>query len=264
MLNKNFSYQSANIFYRTTGKGKPVVLIHGFGEDGEVWINQVNFLKDHFALIIPDLPGSGKSEMITDMSIQGMAEVIKTLLSEEKIDTCILIGHSMGGYITLAFAEKHPQLLTAFGLFHSSAFADNEEKKATRLKAVEFIKNNGSYSFFKTSTPGLFSADWSNNHQHEIDALIDKIKDFAPEALVQYYKAMIARPDRTAVLKTFNGPILFIIGTHDKAVPFEQSMQQCYLPAQSHIHILRNSAHMGMWEEADKANTALLEFLSSQ
>ncbi|MEI9956646.1 MAG: alpha/beta hydrolase [Ferruginibacter sp.] len=264
MLHKNFSYQSANIFYRTTGKGKPVALLHGFGEDDEVWDKQINFLKDHFTLIIPDLPGSGQSEMIADMSMEGMAEVIKAIVEEEKIDSCAIIGHSMGGYISLAFAEKYPELLTAFGLFHSSAFADSEEKKATRLKAIEFIKNNGSYSFFKASTPGLFTAAWSNEHQDEIEALIDKIKDISPEALIQYYQAMIARPGRTTVLKTFHGSILFIIGANDKAVPFEQSIQQCYLPAQSHIHILRNSAHMGMWEEADKANAALLEFLSNQ
>ena len=70
---------------------------------------------------------------------------------------------------------------------------------------------------------------------------------------------MINRPDRTAVLKNFNKPILFIIGEHDKAVPFEQSMQQCYLPAIAHVHILRNSAHMGMFEETEKVNNALLQ-----
>ena len=72
---------------------------------------------------------------------------------------------------------------------------------------------------------------------------------------------MIDRPDRTSVLKNFSGSVLFIIGVHDKAIPFEQSMQQCYLPVQSHIHILRNSAHMGMWEETDKSNMQLLQFL---
>jgi pimeloyl-ACP methyl ester carboxylesterase len=258
-------YQSSKIFYRIIGNGKPVILLHGFGEDGTIWQNQIEFLKNHFKLIVPDLPGSGKSEMIADMSIEGMADVIKEILiiellspSPSGVGWVGAAGHSMGGYITLALAEKYPHLVNAFGLFHSSAFADSEEKKATRLKAIEFIKNNGAYEFLKTSIPGLFLNP--ENYQPCIN-LVEKAKHFTAEALIQYYQAMVARPNRTEVLKNFAGPILFIIGEHDKAVPFEQSMQQCYLPAQSHIHILRNSAHMGMWEEVEKVNTILLQFL---
>jgi len=107
----------------------------------------------------------------------------------------------------------------------------------------------------------LSGQDTSKPLTPEIESLVAKGGNFAPEALVAYYQAMIDRPDRTAVLKSFPHPVLFIVGQHDKAIPFDQSMQQVYLPAQSHIHILRNSAHMGMWEETDKANTTLLDFL---
>ncbi len=261
MVEKNIRYQSSKIFYRTIGKGKPVILIHGFGEDGDIWNKQVGFLKGQFQLIIPDLPGSGHSELIKDMSIEGMAEIIKVILTEEKIEQCTLIGHSMGGYITLAIAEKYPELLSSFGLVHSSAFADSEEKKSARLKSIEFINKNGAYDFLRTAIPGLFGKHWSAAHQLEIERLAEKGKNFSKEALVQYYQAMIGRPDRTHILKTFPRPILFIIGQHDNAVPFSQSLQQCYLPGQSHIHILRNSAHMGMWEETTPLNNFLLGFL---
>ena len=80
---KTFTYQSSKIFYRTVGAGKPVVLIHGFAEDGDVWKKQIEFLKNYFFLIIPDLPGSGKSALINDMSIEGMAELVKELLNFE-------------------------------------------------------------------------------------------------------------------------------------------------------------------------------------
>jgi len=266
---KNISYQSSTIFYRIVGNGKPVLLIHGFGEDGNIWDNQVEFLKDHlptgqagFQLIVPDLPGSGRSELIKDMRIEGMAEVIKAILIEEKIEQCDLIGHRMGGYITLAFAEKYPHILSSFGLVHSSAFADSEEKKAARLKSIEFINKNGAYEFLKTSIPGLFNPSGRLlRPEGFMEQLVEKGRDFTPEALIQYYQAMIDRPDRTHVLKTFAKPILFIIGEHDNAVPFTQSLQQCYLPDHSHIHILRHSAHMGMWEEATAVNNFLLAFL---
>jgi pimeloyl-ACP methyl ester carboxylesterase len=267
---KTLTYQSSSIFYRIIGKGKPVVLIHGFGEDGAIWNNQVEGLKDHFQLIIPDLPGSGKSAVISGqlapdsyrVGIEDYAEVVRAILDEEKLAGSVMIGHSMGGYITLAFAEKYPGMVFSLGLVHSSAFADSNEKKQARSRSIEFIKNNGAHEFLKTSIPGLFKGhEGSKPPDPYIEDLIEKGKNFSLEALIQYYQAMIARPDRTAVLKTFNGPVLFIIGQHDNAVPFQQSLQQCYLPAISHIHILRNSAHMGMLEEPVATNNFLLQFL---
>ncbi len=265
MTENNITYQSSHIFYRTVGKGKPLLLLHGFAEDGDVWKEQIEFLQDHFYLIIPDLPGTGKSELIPDMSIEGMAEVIKEIITTELHKFSpegaegVLAGHSMGGYIALALAEKYPQLLSSLALVHSSAFADSEEKKANRLKSIEFVKKNGAFEFLKAVITDLFTETWANNNQEQVDRQIEKSKTFSDEAIIAYYQAMINRPDRTHVLKEFNKPILFIIGEHDKAVPFEQSMQQCYLPAQSHIHILRNSAHMGMLEETGKVNDALLQ-----
>ena len=144
-------------------------------------------------------------------------------------------------------------------MVHSSAFADSEEKKANRLKSIEFIKKNGAYEFLKATIADLFTETWSSNNKETVEQQIEKSKSFTDEAIIQYYQAMINRPDRTHVLKNFSNPILFIIGEHDKAVPFQQSLQQCYLPNQSHIHILRNSAHMGMLEETEKVNNALLQ-----
>ena len=275
MAEKTFKYQSSEIFYRTIGAGKPVVLIHGFAEDGEVWKNQIEFLKQHCYLIIPDLPGSGQSELIEDMSIEGMAEVIKEILNFELqkfprilseaegqgAEGVCLIGHSMGGYISLAFADKYPHMLSSVALVHSSAFADTEEKKANRLKSIEFVKKNGAFEFLKAVITDLFSENWASNNQDIVDVQIEKSKDFTDGAIIAYYQAMINRPDRTDVLKNFGKPILFVIGEHDKAVPFEQSMQQCYLPDRSVIQILRNTAHMGMFEEANKTNQAILQLI---
>ncbi len=267
MQTKNFYYQSANIFYRVTGNGKLVVLLHGFGEDGSIWDKQIDFLQAHCRLIIPDLPGSGQSDCIADMRIEGMCELIKEIINIELLrqpaeaEGVTVLGHSMGGYITLALAEKYPALLDGFGLIHSTAFADNEAKKAARAKTIEFIASNGAYTFLRTAIPGLFSESWSADHQDEIDTLVEKSKQFTPAALIKYYQAMIDRPDRTAVLKNFSRAILFIIGAHDKAVPFELSLRQTPLLQLGYIHILRNSAHMGMWEETNKMNAAILAFL---
>jgi pimeloyl-ACP methyl ester carboxylesterase len=267
----NINWQGASIQYKVTGQGKTVVLLHGFGEDSTVWQPQIDFLEQHFHLIIPDIPGTGKSQYVPNANIETYAEILKEIISIElqKVSptggdlegAVSLIGHSMGGYITLAFAEKYPQYLNSFGLFHSSAFADTEEKKETRKKAIGFIRNNGGYAFLKNSIPGLFTKEYYAANPAKVEALIEDAKNFTDEALIQYYEAMIARPDRTAVLKNFEHPILFLIGEHDPAVPLQSSLQQCHLPSQSHVHILSKSAHMGMLEETEKANKLLLQFL---
>ncbi|MBL0357242.1 MAG: alpha/beta hydrolase [Chitinophagaceae bacterium] len=267
MQEKCFLFQNKNICYNVSGSGQPVILLHGFGEDGMVWQSQIEFLQNNFKLVMPDIPGSGQSEFVPNATIETYAEVIKELIEieiQKEKGEVVLIGHSMGGYVTLAFAEKYPRYLKSFGLFHSSAFADPEEKISTRKKAINFIKENGAFNFLKTSTPGLFTQRYKDQHPEKVEALIEAGKQFSPEALIQYYEAMIARPDRTHVLTSFNKPVLFLIGEHDQAIPFESSMRQCYLPAQSHVNILRESAHMGMWEETEKSNTILLDFLSVQ
>jgi pimeloyl-ACP methyl ester carboxylesterase len=279
---KSVNWQNRAIHYRVFGRGKMVVLLHGFGEDGTVWEPQINFLKDHFLLIIPDIPGSGKSEFVSNASIDTYAEILKVVIDHEHSemkaladsevqngpqktgglqDEVSLIGHSMGGYIALAFAEKYPGYLNSFGLFHSSAFADPDEKKEVRKKAIEFIQTKGAGTFLKTSIPNLFTKQFAVMHPQKVERLIEKGNAFSEAALIQYYEAMIARPDRTAVLKEFKKPILFLIGEHDTAIPLESSLQQCYLPSESHVHILSQSGHMGMWEEEEKANNILLSFL---
>ena len=268
MTEKTILYQNTSIFYRTIGVGKTVLMIHGFPADGTVWENQICFLKDHCKLIIPDLPGSGRSQLIGHANIETYAEVIKAILdaenqpgSEDTAPKVTLVGHSMGGYITLAFAKKYASALDSFVLFHSTAFADNEEKKAAREKAIGAIRENGADAFLKKMVPGLFGKDFTENYPEQIQELIEKGKKFSPDALIQYYEAMKDRPDRTDVLKTFSNPVLFIIGEFDTAIPLQNSLQQCYLPAQSEVHILDDTAHMGMWEEKEKANKILFDFL---
>ncbi len=262
MQQKQVLYQHKKVVYRVAGAGQPVVLLHGFGEDGTIWNQQIAYLQDHFRLMIPDLPGSGQSERIADMSMEGLADCIHFLLQQEGIPTCVLVGHSMGGYITLAFAEKYSAQLTAFGLFHSTAYADSAEKIATRQKGIRFIQEHGPYEFLKTSTPNLYSPATKEAKPALIEQHLQAVKDFSAPALTAYYQAMIARPDRTHLLKQATLPVLFIVGKWDTAVPPEDGFKQCHMPQLSYIHVLSQSGHMGMVEEAEKSNSILKEFLT--
>lgn len=150
-MEKRFEYIGSDVYYEVYGSGKPVVLLHGFAEDNTIWNGQVSFLEQHCLLIIPDLPGSGRSPLLTkeDASIEDYADVVHALLNFENIEKCLLFGHSMGGYITLAFAEKFPGKLAGFGLVHSTAFEDNEEKKKYQEKSDQANRRIWRLSFFK-------------------------------------------------------------------------------------------------------------------
>jgi pimeloyl-ACP methyl ester carboxylesterase len=265
-MQKNFYHNNANIFYRIEGEGIPVVLLHGFGEDSNVWNEQL-VLKDNCRLLIPDLPGSGRSTFTKHeplaSTIEFYADCIYALLKNENIDSGIMLGHSMGGYITLAFAEKYSELLKGFGLIHSTAFADSEEKKQNRQRGIEIMDQYGSYSFLKNTVPNLFSSKFKKEHPERVNSLIEDGNKFSKEALQDYYRAMMNRPDRTEVLKNTRTPVLFVIGTEDVAAPMQDVLKQVHLPEIAYIHILENTGHMGMWEASEKLNTAILEFVKN-
>ncbi len=260
-MEKQILVEKAPVFYRVEGSGPVVMLVHGFGEDGNVWKYQVRELIQQFTVIVPDLPGSGPSGLLPVTSMESLSECLYRILKAENIQSLVMIGHSMGGYITLAFAEKYPEMLRGFGLFHSMAFADSDEKKEARRKSIGFIRQHGPVKFLEQSIPNLFSPVFREKNQPEYDQFVKENTNFSADALVSYYEAMIARPDRTAVLQQSAVPVLFIIGLHDKAIPRDQSLQQTHMPSLSYVLILQDSGHQGMIEEPEKSTTFLKKFL---
>jgi pimeloyl-ACP methyl ester carboxylesterase len=259
---KEIKFEGKKLFYRVIGAGNPVILIHGFGETGEVWNDQASFLSASYRVIIPDLPGSGRSEAVADLSMENLAESIHSIIHEEEIEACPVIGHSMGGYIALALAESYYNHVNALGLFHSTTYADSEEKKETRHKGIGFIKQHGVSEFLQSTSPNLFSKHTKERSPELVKTFIDGLRSsFEPGSLIGYYEGMMARPDRTSVLRNLHAPMLFVIGEYDVAVSPDDALQQSYIPATSYVHLLKHSAHMGMLEEKDISNAILKEFL---
>lgn len=270
MQEKEITHRHKKIFYRTIGEGPVVVLLHGVPFDGSLWRNQFNVFPN-YKLIIPDLPGSGRSETIEDMSIEGMAECVKDIIVHETASlffksgephSVVVIGHSMGGYVALALAEKHPELLNGFGLFHSTAFADSDEKKKGRKKTIGLLLQKGTNEFVKNSVPNLFSSITKEQNPKLVDEQIDISLNFSAETIVSYQTAMMQRKGRTDVLKNAKVPVLFVFGKYDNAVPLKDGIEQSSLPNNSLVHILENSGHMGMKEEPVICNEILSEYLS--
>jgi pimeloyl-ACP methyl ester carboxylesterase len=258
---KNIQTDRGTIACRVGGNGKPVLLLHGFGETGDIWHSLATHLLPFYQLWIPDLPGSGGSAGTAPGNIDDMAAAIYQLIESESIDNLSLIGHSMGGYIALALAEKYPEKLCCYGLFHSTAFADTTEKIAARKKSIEFILEYGPEAFLKQMIPNLFAENFVLAQRPVVDAQMEKSRHFSGETLIAYYEAMMARPDRTRVLVESGLPVLFILGEKDNAAPLPDLLKQSFLPDLSYIHVLENVAHMGMLEAPERCHNIVTDFL---
>ncbi len=256
------------LHYRVSGEGQPILLLHGFGEDGSIWNPMEERLRRHFRVYIPDIPGSGFSELLPLESgaapcIEDFARAVKAVVETEQLPPLPVIGHSMGGYIALALAEVFPGLITKLGLFHSTARADSPERKTMRTKALELIERKGAVWFLREVTPINYSTGWREKNPEKMQSIIENLSAFSDAAIIRYYRAIMNRPDRSDLLKKFPGPVLFIAGKEDQAVPLQQTLAECWLPRISQISILPETAHTGMWEEPERAATALLHFLQA-
>lgn len=247
-----------SVFYTDQGKGFPVVLIHGFCETHEVWTRFAQQLAKDFRVISVDLPGFGNSKSLPDnFSVADAGAKIVELLDQLTIQKCVTIGHSLGGYVTLAMVKQQVSLFSGFGLFHSTAFADSEERKAARNKVIEFVSNNGVAAFIETFIPPLFH----NKANPDIPFAVKMALQTKQETLTGYAQAMRDRPDLTSVIQKFTGPVLFIAGEKDTVIPPEALEKQAKLAAKPHLHILSKTAHMGMFEKEAETLNLIRDFL---
>jgi pimeloyl-ACP methyl ester carboxylesterase len=238
-----------------------VVLIHGFAENNQIWEQQQAYLSEQFYVIAPDLPGSGQTPLTEPLSIESMADFVHSILLADGIESAVIIGHSMGGYVGLALAEKYPAMVKGLGLFHSTAAPDSEEKKEGRLKSINIIRQYGGEAFIKQALPNMFSPVYKQQHPEQVDAYVTMGMQCPQASLISYYHAMINRPDRTAVLSSLQVPVLFVIGKDDTAVPLKGVLPQVSMPYTSSIHIFPETGHMGMWEVPEASNGQLQEFI---
>ncbi len=258
------NFQGAPIAYFVSGEGSeglPVVLLHGFCEDSRMWAEWLPLLPRYYRYVCIDLPGFGDSQLLPAISIASMADAVAAVLQDLGIAKCVLLGHSMGGYVACAFAQKYGDRLEGLCMFHSHPFADSEEKKAARLKSVDFINTNGHILFVRHLIPKLFSYDYSKGYQAEVNRLIFHASKYDPQAIIAALHAMRERPDYSEVLKNIQCPVQFFIGKLDQAVPLELSLAQTHLPDRADIQIYPEVGHMGMFKSPRKTAKAFKEFL---
>jgi pimeloyl-ACP methyl ester carboxylesterase len=233
-----------------------VVLLHGFGENPDIWESFIPMLPKQYNFISLDY-----SKIAFCQTIDQYAQWVHTEIEQRKITRFVLIGHSMGGYISLAYAEKHAEYLAGLGLFHSTAFSDSEEKKSSRDKTAAFIKKRGSAAFIDSFLPNMYNKDFVRKNGVYIRQQLDDNRKLPQDALVQATMAMKERPDRSNILNKLKVPVLFVVGQKDLFIPFEDALEQIPMIQKPYALILANVAHAGMKEAPKSCAGITSEFL---
>ena len=246
--------------YQKTGSGFPVVLLHGFCENNTCFNQQVLLLKEHFTLIAPVLPGTTMADFPTAKSIENMADDVQELLASLAIKQCVMCGHSMGGYVTLAFAKKYPTLLTGIGLLHSTALADDDARKEKREQTKRVIETKGAPFFAKGFIPGLFAENTPTNLITDFVSVAELLTD---DGLIAQVNAMKNRPDYTAFIAHCTLPVFWAIGKHDPLLPEDSLFKQALLAKTAYIAYWTNSSHMGHVEQPQELAKHMIRFCTS-
>jgi len=255
----HYNYGIDELAYFDEGKGRQtILLIHGFGEDNTVWKNQIVFLSAHYRIIAPNLPGVQCKPLAIHHSqapsIRMYVEVLHELMHHLGIEQYFIVGHSMGGYIGLSFADYYINHVQGLLLLHSTTYEDNEAKKMSRMKVAEFIQEWGVSKYLETATPNLFGDAFKKTNPETIQDVIDGGLGTSQEAMIQYVFAMRNRKAMTHLLQQSNMPVWMIAGDADLAVTIQDSLEQIKLLPSSNSLVLENVGHMGMFEATDQVN----------
>jgi pimeloyl-ACP methyl ester carboxylesterase len=250
-----------NIHYQISGKGLVLVLLHGYLETHQLWDNILLRLSENYCIICPDLPGQGESEVHSNQTVESMAKAIYDLTQFLKIERFHLFGHSMGGYVTLAFAELFPEKLITFGLLHSHPFEDSIEKKIARNNEINFVNKGKRELIIRQSIPGYFATSFAETHNDIINRSICFALKTNDDGMKACITAMQQRPDRLNVLKNSKIPSLWIAGRKDKLFSCNLAIETAKKLENTKFYILEQSGHVGMTEEPEKTIEILTQFL---
>lgn len=245
-----------------SGQGKCVVFIHGYCESHHIWHTFQEKLAKEYKVVLVDLPGHGASPLSqADFTIDDIADELQDTLSKNKIDQYFVIGHSLGGYISLALTELYPEKISGFGLFSSSTFADDEDKKKIRDKVKIYIEEHGVSSFMESFVSLLFAPKNVDRLEKQIKELTKRASLTPPESVIGYAMAMKNRPDRTHVLAKTDKPAFIIAGEKDNAVKLNTSRQMINMINHGESIILSGAGHNGFLENENESLSFINSFL---
>lgn len=238
--------------YERTGAGKPLVLLHGYPLDHHTWDDVIPLLKDSFDLIVPDLRGFGESTTVSTIyTVDDFASDIASLLDSLGIRQAAIAGHSMGGYVALAFARLFPDRVLGLGLVATQTLADPPDRKEGRYKSAAEVTERGIGGVVKTMAPKFTSDPRLQTVARQI------MEQQPPAAYIGALKAMAERPDSTPLLGAMKYPVVLIHGDADVLIPVERAREVKAAFPQARLVEIPGVGHLPMLEAAGQTADAL-------
>ncbi len=252
-------YKNSKISYSDTGKGTAVVLLHGFLENQTMWQDFVPELSKKYRVITIDLLGHGKTECLGYVhNMEDNADMVHEVLHELKIRKAVFVGHSMGGYVALAFAELYPDTLKGLVLLNSTSRADSEERKQNRDRAIKAVKQDYT-TFVRLSIANLFSEDNRGRLNEEIEKVKLEALQTPLQGIVASLEGMKIRKDREVLLHFGPYPKMLILGKKDPVLNYEDSLEQI---ENTDVKLVSfPDGHMSHIENREELKTVLIDFL---
>ncbi|HSI70156.1 MAG TPA: alpha/beta hydrolase [Gillisia sp.] len=248
-------YNNTKIYYDAKGTGNPLVLLHGFLESSKIWKPFLPSLISKRQVITIDLPGHGKSGNLGNIhSMEEMALVIKTVLEKLNLYRVTLAGHSMGGYVCLAFLEQFPSMVNSLVLINSTPEADSQERIENRNRAIEMLKKNKS-AFVRMAISNLVPAPRVNTYKKGLDQLKKDAVHFSTSGIIASIEGMKIRTDRSEVLKQFNRKKILVSGKDDPLMDWSRA--ESISNTTNTELILMNTGHLSYMEAPSKIEEIL-------
>lgn len=257
-------FRDVKINYQDEGVAQSkatIVFLHGFMNDLDIWHYYLVDYMQKVRVITIDLLGHGASENLSDVhSMELQADMVKAVLDNVEVKNCVIVGHSMGGYVGLAFAQKYPQYVKGLCLLHSHALSDREDEKQARNRICETLKHNKP-NFILDFIPNLFAESNRERLHKDIEDMKASALQMKAESIIAAEQGMAARPSTLNILSSSNYPILFILGKKDTRIPVELALSQAMLPSHSELLLLDNVGHMSHVEKKEIVKRRLYSFL---
>ncbi len=258
---KAVSFKKGKVSYSVSGKGRAVVLLHGFLGSSEIWEKLTQNLAKTYKVVVVDLPGHGASDNFGYVhTMELMAKAVKAVLDELRLKKYVLVGHSMGGYVSLAFAEIYPDHLKGICLFNSTAYADSEEKKKDRNRAIKLLKSDKNL-YTRTTIQNLFATKNLRYLKDEIRFATQIAKKVSKQGAVAALEGMKDRPARDIILGLVTYPVMIVIGELDNVLHPTSLLEQSELIRNKTVLYLEHDGHMSFLENPQLCAKALRKFI---
>lgn len=253
-------FKKIKVAYTDVGKGRVIVLLHGFLGSHDIWSEFSKKLSKRFRVIAIDLPGHGKTPSIGYYhSMELLAQSVKAVLDSIGVRRYVIAGHSMGGYTALAFAELYPENVSGICLVNSTSYADPEEKKRDRDRVIRLVKREHKYYVAEVVT-SLFAPDNIEKLPEEVEKVRQIASGVTQQSIINSLEGMKERKSRDLILKFADYPVLFVIGKKDGVINYETMYPQMGLCKYPSVLMLEEAGHMAFYEASKQTLKELAVF----